>query len=58
LEKPMGRDTIFSIPKTPVPPFEFNVAVADVFDDMIHRSVPMCRDIRRVNIKRAGEASA
>jgi len=54
----MGRDTIFSIPKTPVPPFEFNVAVADVFDDMIHRSVPMCRDIRRVNIKRAGEASA
>lgn len=41
----MGRDTIYSTPRTSVPPFEFNAAVADVFDDMIHRSVPMYGEI-------------
>jgi len=43
----MGRDTIYSTPRTSVPPFEFNAAVADVFDDMIHRSVPMYGEIIR-----------
>ncbi len=43
----MGRDTIYSTPKTPVVPFEFNAAVAGVFDDMIHRSVPMYGEIIR-----------
>jgi tRNA (cmo5U34)-methyltransferase len=43
----MGRDTIYRTPKTPVPPFEFNAAVADVFDDMIQRSVPMYGEIIR-----------
>jgi tRNA (cmo5U34)-methyltransferase len=43
----MGKDTIYRTPKTPVPPFEFNAAVADVFDDMIHRSVPMYGEIIR-----------
>ena len=32
----MGKDTIYRTAKTPVPPFEFDAAVADVFDDMIH----------------------
>jgi tRNA (cmo5U34)-methyltransferase len=45
--EPMGRDDIYSTPKTPVPPFEFNAAVADVFDDMILRSVPMYDEIIR-----------
>ncbi len=43
----MGRDTIYNTPKTPLPPFEFNAAVADVFDDMITRSVPMYGEIIR-----------
>lgn len=44
-EDTMGRDTIYRTPRTPVPPFEFNAAVANVFDDMIHRSVPMYGEI-------------
>jgi tRNA (cmo5U34)-methyltransferase len=43
----MGRDTIYSTPKTPIVPFEFNADVADVFDDMILRSVPMYGEIIR-----------
>jgi len=43
----MGRDTIYSTPRTSVPPFEFDAAVAEVFDDMIHRSVPMYGEIIR-----------
>jgi len=43
----MGRDTLYRTPRTPVPPFEFDAAVADVFDDMIHRSVPMYDEIIR-----------
>ena len=43
----MGKDTIYREPKTPVPPFEFDAAVADVFDDMINRSVPMYGEIIR-----------
>ncbi|WP_319406955.1 carboxy-S-adenosyl-L-methionine synthase CmoA [uncultured Desulfosarcina sp.] len=43
----MDRDTIYSTPRTSVPPFEFNAAVASVFDDMIHRSVPMYGEIIR-----------
>lgn len=43
----MGRDDLYNTPKTPVPPFEFNTSVAQVFDDMIHRSVPMYGEIIR-----------
>lgn len=43
----MGRDIIYNTPKTPVPPFEFNADVADVFDDMIRRSVPLYGEIIR-----------
>lgn len=43
----MDRDQLFRNPKNPIPPFEFNTAVANVFDDMIHRSVPMYAEIIR-----------
>jgi tRNA (cmo5U34)-methyltransferase len=37
----MGKDKIYSEKYGKVPPFEFNSRVVDVFDDMIHRSVPL-----------------
>lgn len=43
----MDRDTIYSSPKNPLPPFAFNAAVAGVFDDMIQRSVPMYGEVIR-----------
>jgi len=43
----MSRDLIYRNPQDPVAPFEFNAAVANVFDDMIHRSVPMYGEIIR-----------
>ncbi|MFH2067305.1 MAG: carboxy-S-adenosyl-L-methionine synthase CmoA [Pseudomonadota bacterium] len=47
----MPKDTIYKTPRKEVPPFEFNQAVADVFDDMIQRSVPFYQEI----IKRQAE---
>ena len=43
----MPRDLLYRNRQHPVAPFEFNAAVADVFDDMIHRSVPMYAEIIR-----------
>lgn len=43
----MGKDRLYRKPTRPVPPFTFNAAVADVFDDMIRRSVPMYDEIIR-----------
>jgi tRNA (cmo5U34)-methyltransferase len=43
----MTRDDIYRTPRRPLQPFEFNAAVAEVFDDMIHRSVPMYGEIIR-----------
>ncbi|PID40086.1 MAG: carboxy-S-adenosyl-L-methionine synthase CmoA [Proteobacteria bacterium] len=43
----MKKDTLYNRPRQPVPPFTFNTAVADVFDDMIHRSVPMYAEVIR-----------
>lgn len=43
----MTKDRLYRTPKQKVPPFEFNAAVAHVFDDMIHRSVPMYAEIIR-----------
>ena len=40
----MKKDTIFKEKKNPVPPFEFNENVAQVFDDMITRSVPLYKE--------------
>lgn len=39
----MSEDSIYSQPQS-VAPFEFNERVVQVFDDMIHRSVPMYRE--------------
>lgn len=36
----MSRDLLYTKPQRPIPPFEFDQKVVDVFDDMIHRSVP------------------
>ena len=36
----MNRDTVYSLPRTQVGDFAFDEAVADVFPDMIARSVP------------------
>jgi tRNA (cmo5U34)-methyltransferase len=40
----MARDTIFET-KSPAEKFEFNDRVADVFDDMLDRSVPFYRQV-------------
>ncbi len=40
----MSQDTIYSKKLPSVPPFEFNENVAGVFNDMIHRSVPLYRE--------------
>ncbi len=40
----MTKDTIFSRPWDKVAPFEFNAQVAEVFDDMLGRSVPFYRE--------------
>lgn len=47
LEQTMTKDLIYRNRQDPVAPFEFNAAVADVFDDMIHRSVPMYAELIR-----------
>jgi len=41
----MSKDSLFSKPQKPVPPFEFNESVVQVFDDMINRSVPCYREL-------------
>lgn len=43
----MTKDALFSRPQKPVPPFEFNASVVQVFDDMISRSVPCYRELIR-----------
>lgn len=41
----MKKDNLFNTSEKPVPPFEFNEKVARVFNDMIHRSVPMYPEV-------------
>ncbi len=41
----MRKDTIYTEQKGRIYPFEFNKTVANVFDDMITRSVPMYDEI-------------
>ena len=36
----MNKDTIYKIPKDPLGDFKFDENIADVFSDMIHRSIP------------------
>jgi len=42
------KDNIFSDPLSTSAPFEFNERVANVFDDMIDRSVPLYREVQNV----------
>ena len=41
----MAKDSLYQRIAPPVPPFEFDAQVVDVFDDMIHRSVPFYSEI-------------
>lgn len=50
----MTQDNIYSKKLPKVPPFEFNENVAGVFDDMIHRSVPLYRE----TVKRQAQLTA
>ena len=43
----MAKDRLYRTPHQPVAPFVFDKRVADVFDDMIHRSVPLYSEIIR-----------
>jgi tRNA (cmo5U34)-methyltransferase len=51
----MTKDRLYRTPTDKVAPFEFNAAVAHVFDDMIHRSVPMYDEIIRRQAQMARE---
>ena len=43
----MGTDKIYAEPVDALAPFEFNQQVANVFDDMLERSVPLYRECLR-----------
>ena len=51
----MSRDTIFSTRSTTLGDFAFDEQVAGVFDDMIHRSVPLYEEVQEAsaNLARA-----
>lgn len=40
----MVKDNIYASRRQPLPPFEFNRQVVEVFDDMLERSVPLYRE--------------
>ncbi|MCK5163540.1 MAG: carboxy-S-adenosyl-L-methionine synthase CmoA [Desulfobacula sp.] len=50
----MKKDQVFADKKVRVSPFEFNKEVANVFDDMLHRSVPFYAE----TIKRQSQLTA
>jgi len=50
----MEKDRIFAGKKEKAEPFKFNSAVANVFDDMLNRSVPLYRE----NIRRQAEITS
>lgn len=45
MDKDMKTDRVFADKKKNIQPFEFNREVADVFDDMLNRSVPFYSEI-------------
>lgn len=45
----MSRDTIYNAPQEEIAPFEFNSAVAAVFDDMADRSIPWYRQVEEMS---------
>lgn len=46
----MGKDKIFNSIRDITSPFEFNQEVADVFDDMLVRSIPFYKEIHKLII--------
>jgi len=51
----MARDTLFDT-KDPAEKFEFNEQVAEVFDDMLHRSVPFYKQVIEMTAEVLGGA--
>jgi len=51
----MARDTLFDI-NAPAGKFEFNEVVADVFDDMLDRSVPFYKDVIAMSVEILGRS--
>lgn len=47
------KDELFRIPGTGKTPFEFNAQVADVFDDMVSRSVPYYNEVLQMSAELA-----
>lgn len=53
----MTRDTIFATPQAQAKDFAFDGNTAEVFDDMLQRSVPMYDEIQRMVVALAAAAS-
>src|SRR5712675_2291478 len=53
-ETTMTRDTIFATPQAQAKDFAFDGKTAEVFDDMLQRSVPMYDEIQRMVVALAG----
>lgn len=51
----LKKDTVFETPGKPVGDFTFNAGVADVFDDMVSRSVPFYEEMQRMVCELAGD---
>ncbi len=49
------EDYIYAQPQNNIPPFDFNAAVVDVFDDMLTRSVPLYHESIRRQAQLAAE---
>jgi len=50
-----NKDTVFELPDRPVGDFAFNAKVADVFDDMVSRSVPYYEEMQRMTCELASD---
>ena len=49
------RDQVFATEKAEIPDFKFNSEVANVFDDMVSRSVPFYGEMQRMSAELAGD---
>jgi len=52
------RDEVFARPDQPIGDFTFNAKVADVFDDMVSRSVPYYEEMQRMVCELAQDFAA
>lgn len=46
-----NKDKVYARPMDPIPPFEFNTAVADVFNDMAERSIPAYSEVQKMIVR-------